>query len=132
MASFILWVIMIVVRLSFDTMRSVASSTFAAVLGSSAAVCSSNKRTFGFFSVAISSVSACLCPPESRPTLEVSRSSSPKSRIFSRSLYSSRSLFVIPCLRPLRAPLLAASARFSSIIMLAAVPVMGSWNTRPR
>lgn len=37
---------------------SVSASTFAAVFGSSAAVCSSKSSSFGFFSVAISKVSA--------------------------------------------------------------------------
>ena len=58
MASRILWVIIMVVRWFFSTIRWVASSTLAAVLGSSAAVCSSRSSSFGCCKVAISSVSA--------------------------------------------------------------------------
>ncbi len=54
-ASAILWVIIIVIRLSFSTISSIISKTFLAVLGSSAAVCSSRSRSFGFLSVANSS-----------------------------------------------------------------------------
>ena len=38
----------------------------------------------------------------------------------------------MPQPRPRRFPRRAASARFSSICMVAVVPVIGSWNTRPR
>ena len=50
------------------TIRFVSSSTFSAVPGSRAAVCSSRSRSQGGFMVAISSVSACRWPPESNPT----------------------------------------------------------------
>ena len=53
------WVIIMVVRWFSSTMRAERVSTFRAVLGSSAAVCSSSSRSFGLFMVAISRVSAC-------------------------------------------------------------------------
>ena len=43
-----------------DTILVVMSNTFRAVAGSSAAVCSSRSKSFGFFNVAIKRVSACL------------------------------------------------------------------------
>ena len=132
MASFILWVTISAVSLFFSTILSEISSTFAAVLGSRAAVCSSKSRRSGFWKAAISSVIACLCPPERRPTLLLSLSSRPRSNSESFCLYSSFSCFVTPHLRVLCFPLRDASARFSSMDMVAAVPVMGSWNTRPR
>ena len=64
--------------------------------------------------------------------MEVSRSSSPKPKPAKRSRYSLRSLLLIPCLKPLLSPLRKASARFSSIPIVAAVPFIGSWNTLPR
>ena len=131
-ASFMLWVIINVVRWSRFTIISVISRTLAAVFGSRAAVCSSRSRSFGFWSVAIRRVRACLWPPERSPTLEVSLSSRPRPRIFRSSLYSSRSALVIPERRRRDFPRRFASARFSSIPIVAAVPVIGSWNTRPR
>ena len=77
--------------------------------------------------VAISSVSACRCPPESRPTGVFIRSSSPisSSRSFSRN--SSRSFFVTRLNRdPRRAVRKYATARFSSIVICGAVPLSGS------
>ena len=59
MASFMLWVIMSAVRPFSSTILSDSSRTFAAVAGSSAAVCSSSSSSFGFCSDAIRSVSAC-------------------------------------------------------------------------
>ncbi len=79
MASFILWVTIMVVRWFSATIRSDSSSTLAAVLGSNAAVCSSSSSSLGLRRDAISSVSACRCPPDSSPTLLVSRSSRPRS-----------------------------------------------------
>ena len=58
MASFILCVTISAVKLLDSTIVSVKSSTFFAVLGSSAAVCSSNNNSFGFTNVAINNVSA--------------------------------------------------------------------------
>ena len=81
--------------------------------------------------VAISKVKACLCPPDRSPTLAVNRSSRPRLSTFSFSLYSARSLAVTSHLSPLRLPRRAARAKFSSICMVAAVPVIGSWKTRP-
>ena len=130
-ASFILWVIIIVVRLSLSTIFSVKSRTFLAVLGSRAAVCSSRSKSFGFLSVAIRSVTACLWPPERSPTLDVSLVSSPKSSPLRISTYSSFSFRVTPNFKPLFWPLLAARARFSTICISAAVPVIGSWKTLP-
>ena len=130
-ASFILCVIIIVVRLSLSTIFSVRSRTFFAVFGSSAAVCSSRSKIFGFLSVAISRVTACLWPPESNPTFDVSLVSRPKSRLLSTSIYSSFSFLVTPNFNPLCCPLLLASARFSRICISAAVPFIGSWKTLP-
>ena len=63
----------------------------------------------------------------------VRRSSRPKSRVFSISRYFSVSALGTPQRNMLRfCPRRAASARFSMICISAAVPVMGSWNTRPR
>ncbi len=75
MASVMLCVTMSVVRLSQVTISSVILSTFSAVFGSSAAVCSSSRSTFGRMRVAMSRVSACRWPPESRPTFWVIRPS---------------------------------------------------------
>ncbi len=61
----------------------------------------------------------------------VSRSSRPRSKIFSISRYPSRSGRLMPIRRVRRWPRRMARARFSSICMVAAVPIMGSWNTRP-
>ena len=58
MASFILWVIIRVVRWSLFIIYSVVSKTFAAVFGSRAAVCSSKSKSLGFWRVAMSRVSA--------------------------------------------------------------------------
>ena len=132
MASFMLCVTISAVRLCSAIILSESSRTFAAVFGSSAAVCSSSRSSLGFFSVAIRRVSACLCPPESRPTFARRRVSSPKSSGFRSSTYSSLSFFVIPHLRVRVCPRRFATARFSSISISAAVPFMGSWNTRPR
>ena len=85
MASFMLWVIIRVVRWFSSTIFSERVSTLAAVLGSRAAVCSSSNRSFGFFSVAISSVTAWRWPPERSPTLLVMRFSNPKSSVLSSS-----------------------------------------------
>ena len=62
----------------------------------------------------------------------VMRNSRPSSRILSCSWYCARSFWEIPERRVRWFPLLDANARFSSICILAAVPVMGSWKTRPR
>ena len=64
--------------------------------------------------------------------MEVSRSSRPRPRIFRSSWYSSRSWRVMPGRRRRDFPRRLARARFSSIPIVAAVPVIGSWNTRPR
>jgi putative ABC transport system permease protein len=57
-ASRILWVTIKVVSLPSCIIISLSSSTLAAVLGSRAAVCSSNNKSFGLLSVAIKSVIA--------------------------------------------------------------------------
>ena len=126
MASFMLCVIISVVRRFSCTSWAESASTLAAVFGSSAAVCSSNKSSFGFCSVAIKSVSAWRWPPLSRPTLAVRRSSSPRPSGFKSCLYSSRSSRVMPVRRVRGWPRRLARARFSSICMVAAVPVIGS------
>ena len=96
-------------------------------------MCSSKRSRLGFCRVAIRRVSACLCPPERSPTLAVILSSSPRSSCASNSLYFSCSSLVTPQRKGERLlPRLAARARFSSISMSAAVPVIGSWKTRPR
>ena len=58
MASFILWVIIMVVRWFSSTILAERVSTLSAVLGSNAAVCSSSSRSLGLFMVAIRRVSA--------------------------------------------------------------------------
>ena len=127
-----LCVTMSVVRWFSSTISSVRLSTLEAVLGSRAAVCSSSSSRRGLVSVAISRVSAWRWPPESRPTLALRRVSRPRSRRLSSSTYSSFSALVTPHERPRRWPRRLARARFSAICMSAAVPRMGSWNTRPR
>ena len=126
MASRMLWVTIMVVRLPSLMIRSLRSSTFLAVLGSSAAVCSSSSKSFGWRRVAISRVSACRCPPESRPTLADSLSSRPRSNMSSALRYSSRSLRVTPQESPRGLPRRLARARFSSMFISAQVPRMGS------
>ena len=74
------------------------------------------------------SVSACLWPPERRPTGWLIRSSSPISSFFNSSRKRSFSCFVVWESHP---PLPAASARFSSIVIPGAVPLIGSWYRRP-
>ena len=64
----ILWVTIRQVIFRSDTMLRVSSSTFSAVPGSSAAVCSSNSSSLGVTIVAMSKVSAWRWPPESSPT----------------------------------------------------------------
>ena len=125
-AEFMLWVIIIVVILFLLTILFVISITFSAVAGSSAAVCSSSKRSFGVTSVHIRSVTTCLCPPESSPTFVFILSSSPISNSARAFWKNSRSLFLTAIPRgPLRL-LEYAKARFSSIVMLGAVPFIGS------
>ena len=80
-----LWVTMRVVMLCWDTTSRVIFSTFSAVPGSSAAVCSSSSSSLGGFMVAMSKVRAWRCPPDSRPTGWRIRSSSPMSSRASRS-----------------------------------------------
>ena len=58
MASFMLWVTIMVIRWFSSTICRESWSTFEAVRGSSAAVCSSSNSSLGFFSVAISRVNA--------------------------------------------------------------------------
>ena len=126
-----LCVIISVVSWPSRTMRSVSSMTLAAVFGSSAAVCSSSSSSLGRLSVAISSVRAWRWPPESVETFVVRRDSRPRPRPPSSSRYCSFSSFVTPQERPRRWPRRAARARFSSIHIEGAVPIIGSWNTRP-
>ena len=116
------------VRFDSLTILSVSSVTFSAVAGSRAAVCSSSSRSLGGFTVAISSVSAWRCPPDSSPTGCFIRSSSPISNCASLSRKNSRSCRDIV---PNHPPLPEASARFSSMVMPGAVPLMGSWNRWP-
>ena len=131
MASRMLCVTIMAVSWCSEISRSESVSTFSAVRGSSAAVCSSSSSSCGFLSVAIRSVSACRCPPESRPTFALSRPSRPRSSALSASRYCSRSALVMPQPRPRFLPRRSAMARFSSMPMSAAVPIIGSWNTRP-
>ena len=126
MASFILWVIIMAVNPCSFINSSVIASTLAAVFGSRAAVCSSRSNKSGFCAVAISNVRACRCPPESRETLVESLSSKPRSKGLSIFLYISRSSFVTPHFNPRLLPLRQAMARFSSIHMSPAVPLIGS------
>ena len=130
-ASFMLWVTIMVIRLFSLMIWSERVSTFSAVLGSRAAVCSSSIRSLGLFRVAMRRVRACLWPPDRSPTFSVILFSSPSPSVARRSLYSSFSAFVTPGFRPRFWPLRLASARFSMICIVAAVPIIGSWKTRP-
>ena len=122
-----LWVIIMHVMLFSATMLLVSSSTFSAVEGSSAAVCSSSKSSLGVTRVAISSVSAWRCPPESKPTGLFSRSSRPRPRAARRSRKYSLSFFdTVPKGERVRTERRYASARFSSMVMWGAVPLSGS------
>ena len=56
------------------------------VLGSNAAVCSSNNNILGLDITAIIRVKACLCPPDNKLTLLYSLSSKPKFNLLSSSL----------------------------------------------
>ena len=58
-AFFMLWVIMRQVMRSPSTISRVRRSTFSAVAGSSAAVCSSSRSSLGGTMVAMSNVRAC-------------------------------------------------------------------------
>lgn len=95
-ACFMLCVIMSVVIWFSFTILSVISMTEAAVFGSSAAVCSSSRRSFGVTMVDISSVRACRCPPLSNPTVVEMRSSRPSPSSFSFSIKKLRSPFLLP------------------------------------
>ena len=79
-ASCMLWVIIRQVMWFSATIFLVRSSTFSAVAGSKAAVCSSSSSSLGVTRVAISRVSAWRWPPESRPTGCFMRSSNPRPR----------------------------------------------------
>ena len=125
-ACFMLCVIMSVVIWFSFTILSVISMTEAAVFGSSAAVCSSSRRSFGVTIVDISSVSACRCPPLSNPTVVEMRSSRPSPSSFSFSIKKLRSPFYIARLSVVLLPRLYASPRFSSMVMCGAVPFRGS------
>ena len=87
-----LWVIIRQVSFRSATMEVVSASTFSAVAGSRAAVCSSSSSSFGVTSVAIRRVSACRWPPLSSPTGCFIRSSRPRPSWASRSRNSARSL----------------------------------------
>ena len=126
-----LWVIIRVVSLFFSIRLSDSSSTFAAVAGSSAAVCSSSRSSLGLLRVAIRSVNAWRWPPESRPTFTCSLSSRPKPSSLSFSRYSSLSCLETIHFNRRFSPRRIAMARFSSIHISGAVPIMGSWKTRP-
>ena len=130
-ASRMLWVIIRVVSCCSRTMLSVSPRTFSAVFGSRAAVCSSSSRSFGLAIVAIKRVSAWRWPPESRPTFDSRRSSRPSLSPARSSRKCSRSFEDELQRKVGRRPRRAAMARFSSIIMPAAVPIIGSWKTRP-
>ena len=110
------------------TIRFVRSSTSSAVAGSSAAVCSSSSSSLGVTSVAIRSVSAWRCPPDSSPTGCCIRSSSPRPSTCSRSRNSARSALDTMEKGLVRGALARryASAMFSSMVMLGAVPRRGS------
>ncbi len=132
MASRMLCITIRVVSFSCPINFSVKASTLAAVLGSRAAVCSSKSKSFGRFRIAISSVTACRWPPESMPTLTFRRFSKPSSSRLNSVLYNSRSLPEMPHFSVRLCPRRKASAMFSSSHILAAVPSIGSWKTRPR
>ena len=104
MAFEMLCVIIRVVSAFSFTIFSVILMTFSAVLGSSAAVCSSRSRSFGVTIVAISNVSACRCPPESKPTGIFILSSRPRSSSLSLSLNTETSFFLIPIVSERRFP----------------------------
>ncbi len=77
-ADWMLWVIIMVVRWFFaDNAVRNGHNLFGGSRIQRAAVCSSSKSSLGGTMVLISSVSACLCPPDKRPTFVSIRSSSP-------------------------------------------------------
>ncbi len=125
-----LCVTIIAVSCDCSTMVAVSSSTKAAVLGSSAAVCSSSSRMRLGCSEAISRLTAWRWPPDSRPMRSASRFSRPSFRIDSFSRNSSRSVLFSERWKPRFAPRFQASAMFSSMVSASQVPAIGSWNTR--
>ena len=125
-ALFMLWVIIMVLSRCSRTVCTVIASTFSAVAGSSAAVCSSSKSSLGLAMVAISRVMACRWPPESRPTFIFMRSFSPMPKAASLSRRMSVSRFCSARASGKRLPRVKASARFSAMVMSGAVPLSGS------
>ena len=92
-AFFMLWVIIRQVMPAPSTISRVSWSTFSAVPGSRAAVCSSKSSSLGGTMVAISRVRAWRCPPERSPTGWRIRSSRPMSSLASWSRKKSLSFF---------------------------------------
>ena len=125
-----LWVTIIAVSWLPSTMRAVSCSTKAAVLGSSAAVCSSSSRMREGCRLAISRLTAWRWPPESRPMRSARRFSSPSCSMLSLSRNSSRSGRFNAMPKPRWAPRRQARAMFSSMVRASQVPAIGSWKTR--
>ena len=99
----------------------------AAVLGSRRR-CAVQKEELGLPEGGHQQGEGCFCPPESSPTLEVSRASSPQIQDFKSSLYCSRSIGC-PCrVRP--GPGAWRGADFPQSAWWRRY-LMGSWKTRP-
>ena len=108
----------------------VNSSTKAAVLGSSAAVCSSKSKILLGCKLAMSRLTAWRCPPDNNPIWSLKRFSNPSFKTDSFSRKNARLLAFNALFKRRGCPRLNANAIFSSILKLAHVPAMGSWNTR--
>ena len=109
----------------FVRFPSASCISFSEIL-SKADVASSRTITSGSRISALAIAIRCLCPPESSPTFVFILSSSPISNSARAFWKNSRSLFLTAIPRgPLRL-LEYAKARFSSIVMLGAVPFIGS------
>src|SRR5690606_5246163 len=121
-----LWVTMRVVSPCSFTTSAVILRISWAVRGSSAAVCSSNRRSLGLCQIAMRSESACLWPPERKRTRVCRRSSSPKPSFASSSRKRALSAADSANESLRRRPRAAAIAKFSSIVNMPAVPIIGS------
>ena len=104
MAWFISCVIIKVVKSWLSTIFCVNSMTISLVLGSSAAVCSSNSKSFGLTKAAMTKVKACRCPPDKYCVSTLRRFSKPILSSFKAALNSSRSFSLTPQLSPRFAP----------------------------
>ena len=94
-------------------------------------MCSSSSDSSGRSQVAMSRVKACRWPPDRLPMALSSRSSSPRLSWRTRSRISALREGRNAQARPRGRPRRAARARFSEIVMFAAVPLKGFWKTRP-